>query len=36
MIEPGEAKLPRPPITGKATGERPESVILERAESSQD
>ena len=32
VIEPGEAKLPRPPITGKATGERPESVILERAE----
>jgi hydroxyquinol 1,2-dioxygenase len=32
-IEPGEAKLPRPPITGKATGERPESVVLERAES---
>src|SRR6266850_3548080 len=26
VIEPGEAKLPRPPITGKATGERPESV----------
>ena len=33
VIEPGEAKLPRPPITGKATGERPESVVLERAES---
>jgi catechol 1,2-dioxygenase len=32
VIEPGEAKLPRPPITGKATGERPESVILERVE----
>jgi hydroxyquinol 1,2-dioxygenase len=35
VIEPGEAKLPRPPITGKATGERPESVVLERAESPQ-
>ena len=33
VIEPGVAKLPRPPITGKATGERPESVVLERAES---
>ena len=33
VIEPGEAKLPRPPITGKATDERPESVVLERAES---
>jgi hydroxyquinol 1,2-dioxygenase len=30
VIEPGEAKLPRPPITGKATGERPTPVILER------
>jgi hydroxyquinol 1,2-dioxygenase len=30
VIEPGEAKLPRPPITGKATGERPQLVILER------
>jgi catechol 1,2-dioxygenase len=30
MIEPGEARLPRPPITGKASGERPESVVLER------
>jgi catechol 1,2-dioxygenase len=35
VIELGEAKLPRPPITGKATGERPDSVILERAESPQ-
>jgi hydroxyquinol 1,2-dioxygenase len=35
MIEPGEAKLPRPPITGKAKGLRPESAILERAGSSQ-
>ncbi|MEA2649400.1 MAG: hydroxyquinol 1,2-dioxygenase [Candidatus Binataceae bacterium] len=33
VIEPGEARLPRPPITGKATGERPESVVLDRAES---
>ena len=30
VIEPGEAKLPRPPITGKASGERPECVVLER------
>jgi catechol 1,2-dioxygenase len=31
VIEPGEAKLPRPPITGKASGaERPQSVVLER------
>ena len=31
MIEPGEAKLPTPPITGKASGtERPVSVVLER------
>jgi catechol 1,2-dioxygenase len=31
VIEPGESKLPRPPITGKAKGERSVSVILERA-----
>jgi hydroxyquinol 1,2-dioxygenase len=30
VIEPGEAKLPRPPITGKATEEAPVSVVLER------
>ena len=30
VIEPGEATLPRPPITGKAGGGRPEQVILER------
>jgi catechol 1,2-dioxygenase len=31
VIEPGEAKLPKPPITGKAAGsERPVSVVLER------
>lgn len=30
VIEPGEAKRPRPPITGKASGERPPIVILER------
>jgi hydroxyquinol 1,2-dioxygenase len=30
-IEPGEAKLPTPPITGKASGdERPASVVLQR------
>jgi hydroxyquinol 1,2-dioxygenase len=31
VIEPGEANLPRPPITGKARGERPQSVMLERS-----
>jgi hydroxyquinol 1,2-dioxygenase len=31
VIEPGEARLPTPPITGKASGnERPVSVVLER------
>jgi hydroxyquinol 1,2-dioxygenase len=30
VIEPGEAKLPKPPITGKAEGERPQQVVLER------
>ena len=31
VIEPGEARLPNPPITGKASGsERPVSVVLER------
>jgi hydroxyquinol 1,2-dioxygenase len=29
-IEPGEATLPRPPITGKAEGDRPKLEILER------
>jgi catechol 1,2-dioxygenase len=29
VIEPGEAKLPRPPITGKAAGEPPVSVVLQ-------
>jgi hydroxyquinol 1,2-dioxygenase len=29
-VEPGEAKLPRPPISGKARGERPEIERLER------
>ena len=29
VVEPGEAVLPRPPITGKAS-ERPELVVLER------
>jgi catechol 1,2-dioxygenase len=32
VIEPGEANLPRPPITGKATGEAPVSVVLERVD----
>jgi hydroxyquinol 1,2-dioxygenase len=31
VIEPGEAKLPKPPITGKASGERPKLAILARA-----
>jgi len=31
VIEPGEAKLPTPPITGKAGPDaKPESVVLER------
>ena len=30
-VEPGEAKLPRPPISGKARGERPQIEVLERA-----
>jgi hydroxyquinol 1,2-dioxygenase len=30
VIEPGEAKLPRPPITGKASGQRPQLAILSR------
>lgn len=30
VIEPGEARLPKPPITGKAGGERPTLTVLER------
>jgi catechol 1,2-dioxygenase len=30
-IEPGEAKLPRPPISGKAAGERPRIEVLASA-----
>jgi catechol 1,2-dioxygenase len=30
VIEPGEATLPRPPITGKAEGDRPKLAILQR------
>jgi catechol 1,2-dioxygenase len=30
VIEPGDATLPRPPISGKAAGERPELAILQR------
>jgi catechol 1,2-dioxygenase len=30
VLEPGEATLPRPPITGKAGGTRPPLEILER------
>jgi catechol 1,2-dioxygenase len=32
VIEPGEAKLPKPPITGKAAGERPTLAILKRTD----
>jgi hydroxyquinol 1,2-dioxygenase len=32
VMESGEARLPRPPITGKAEGERPEIPHLEAAE----
>lgn len=30
VVEAGEAKLPRPPISGKARGERPQLPVLER------
>jgi catechol 1,2-dioxygenase len=30
VIEPGEARLPKPPITGKATGDRPQLEVLVR------
>ena len=30
VMEPGDGKLPRPPITGKAKGERPKLPVLER------
>lgn len=30
VIEPGEARLPKPPITGKASGERPTLQVLVR------
>lgn len=30
VIEPGEATLPRPPITGKASGDRPTPAVLQR------
>jgi catechol 1,2-dioxygenase len=30
VIEPGEPRLPQPPITGKATGPRPQRVVIER------
>ncbi|HTS23991.1 MAG TPA: dioxygenase [Casimicrobiaceae bacterium] len=32
VIEPGEARLPRAPITGKASGEPPGAVVLERVD----
>jgi catechol 1,2-dioxygenase len=30
VVEPGVSRLPKPPITGKATGERPVLAVLER------
>lgn len=30
VVEPGEARLPKPPITGKASGERPVLAVLDR------
>lgn len=30
VIEPGESRLPRPPITGKADGARPQMTVLPR------
>jgi len=30
VIEPGKSALPRPPVTGKAEGARPELAVLER------
>ena len=30
VIEPGEPRLPKPPITGRATGERPQPEVLRR------
>jgi catechol 1,2-dioxygenase len=32
VIEPGEPRLPKPPITGKAEGPRPQWQVLERRE----
>lgn len=31
IVEPGEAHLPQPPITGKASGERPARTVLSRS-----
>jgi len=31
VIEPGESRLPKPPIRGKADGGRPKRVVLDRA-----
>jgi catechol 1,2-dioxygenase len=30
VIEPGESRLPRPPISGKAAGDRPQRTVLQR------
>ena len=32
IVEPGEATLPKPPITGKAEGPRPQRAVLARSE----
>lgn len=32
VIEPGEARLPKPPITGKAEGPRPQRAVLSRSQ----
>ena len=32
VIEPGEARLPKPPITAKADGDRPVPTVLARRE----
>ena len=31
VVEPGEATLPRAPISGKASGERPTLTMLQRS-----
>jgi hydroxyquinol 1,2-dioxygenase len=31
VVEPGEARLPKPPISGKASGARPQLAVLQRS-----